>query len=98
MGYRTVPIEIGKRYTDDSWTQTLMTVNNFIKKYITNLNPPSVGYLAQHELFNQIPELLNDFDIPFYCYSGKSDEEDNISINMWFGPEDTGESYENFVP
>ena len=89
MGFRTVPIEIGKRYTDDSWTQTLMTVNDFIKTYIENISPPSVGYLAQHELFSQIPELLEDFDIPFYCYSGNNSDhenDDDISINMWFGP------------
>ena len=87
MGHRTVPIEIGNRYTDLDWTQTLMTTNTFIKEYVLNSNPTSVGYLAQHELFNQIPELSDDFDIPLYCYSGESDED--ISINMWFGPSNT---------
>ena len=88
LGYRTVPVEIGKRYTDDSWTQTLMTVNEFIAKYIVDGNEqPSIGYLAQHELFQQIPELKDDFDIPLYCYS--DDNEEEASVNIWFGPSDT---------
>ena len=60
IGFRTVPIEIGKRYTDDSWTQTLMTVNEFVKKYISNPNPPSIGYLAQHEFQDQFIEIENE--------------------------------------
>ena len=48
---------------------------------------PSIGYLAQHELFQQIPELKDDFDIPLYCYSDDNVEE--ASVNIWFGPSDT---------
>lgn len=33
-GYRTVPVEVGSRYTDEDWSQTLMTINEFIHKYI----------------------------------------------------------------
>lgn len=33
-GCRTVPVEVGSRYTDEEWSQTLMTVNEFISKYI----------------------------------------------------------------
>lgn len=33
-GYRTVPVEVGSRYTDEDWSQTLMTVRDFISKYI----------------------------------------------------------------
>lgn len=35
-GCRTVPVEVGSRYTDEEWSQTLMTVNEFISKYIRN--------------------------------------------------------------
>lgn len=34
-GCRTVPVEVGSRYTDEEWSQTLMTVSEFISKYIT---------------------------------------------------------------
>lgn len=33
-GCRTVPVEVGSRYTDEDWSQTLMTVSEFISKYI----------------------------------------------------------------
>lgn len=30
---RTVPIELGSRYSDDDWTQKLMTITDFVKQY-----------------------------------------------------------------
>ncbi|CAF4933202.1 unnamed protein product, partial [Rotaria sp. Silwood1] len=32
-GDRTVPIELGSRYSDDNWTQKLMTIADFVKQY-----------------------------------------------------------------
>lgn len=34
-GCRTVPVELGARYTDEEWSQQLMTVSDFISQYIT---------------------------------------------------------------
>jgi [protein]-arginine 3-hydroxylase / protease len=66
-GKRTVPIEIGSKYTDDSWSQKLMTIEEFIYKFIlidtnvvdsdsvTSMNAAAPrGYLAQHPLFEQV--------------------------------------------
>ena len=59
-GYRTVPIEIGSKYTDDSWSQSLTTVNEFIENFIVKPNK-TTGYLAQYQLFQQIPQLQGPF-------------------------------------
>ncbi|CAH8491847.1 unnamed protein product [Dicrocoelium dendriticum] len=96
VGYRLVPIEIGSRYTDESWGQELMTINRFIERFIlsSSLNSESnrpIGYLAQHQLFLQIPELADDVHTPDYCMiNGKPlCEESCVDSNVWFGPANT---------
>lgn len=52
-GSRTVPVEIGSRYTDDDWTQKLLNFSEFLQKYVLSKRN-RVGYLAQHQLFDQV--------------------------------------------
>ncbi|XP_050296855.1 bifunctional peptidase and arginyl-hydroxylase JMJD5-like [Anthonomus grandis grandis] len=66
LGNRTVPIEIGSHYTDENWSQKLMTAKDFITKHYLS-DSGDVGYLAQHNLFDQITELKEDIRIPEYC-------------------------------
>jgi lysine-specific demethylase 8 len=54
----------------------------------------SIVYLAQHCLFDQIPELMQDIDIPEYCYCLPTSEslltsihdETDVVTQIWFGP------------
>ena len=87
-GLRTVPVEIGARYTDSGWTQKLMTVGEFIDGFVLADGDGPKGYLAQHNLLDQVKELREDIDVPEYCYAGDSDIDD-IDINGWFGPQGT---------
>ncbi|KAF9166300.1 hypothetical protein DFQ26_008198 [Actinomortierella ambigua] len=124
---RLVPIEIGRQYTDEHWTQKLVTTREFIRQYIlqpsasssstTSTSPSSqpaldtdaddadtnadanaaaVGYLAQHNLFEQIPRLRRDIDIPDYCCVGPAEDTargyeppDDTLLHAWFGPKGT---------
>ncbi|KAJ3280073.1 Lysine-specific demethylase 8 [Borealophlyctis nickersoniae] len=90
---RLVPVEVGSKYTDDEWTQKLMTFGEFIDRYVTG-SEEGTAYLAQHDLFTQIPRLAHDITIPDYCYCSPSDDDDDdndaeVVTNAWFGPRGT---------
>jgi len=86
-GYRTVPCEIGSKYTEESWSQELMQLHQFYSRFM-NKSTGVIGYLAQHRLFMQIPLLVKDIIIPDYCALTGSDDQD-VDLNIWFGPAGT---------
>lgn len=92
-GFRSIPVEIGKVYTDDNWTQKVMSFHQFILNYLLsdndNDNDNDTGYLAQHLLFKQIKCFNSDFDLPDFVHVGKKDFDSNGDINCWFGPKGT---------
>ncbi|KAJ5948214.1 hypothetical protein N7466_001229 [Penicillium verhagenii] len=82
-GERYVPVEVGRSYTDEEWGQKIMKFREFAGKYLWNSEKPNVpfmdnevpeevsgetGYLAQYDLFRQIPDLRNDIAIPDWCH------------------------------
>ncbi|KAK6645095.1 hypothetical protein RUM43_001371 [Polyplax serrata] len=89
-GCRTVPIEIGKHYADESYSQKLMKISDFVKDFIRE-DAEKVGYLAQHQLFDQVPELRRDILEPDYCALTEKSEHSagETEINAWFGPKGT---------
>lgn len=52
-GSRTIPVEIGSHYTDENWSQKLMTLKEFITQHYLS-ETGDIGYLAQHNLFDQV--------------------------------------------
>ena len=102
MGHRTVPIEIGSRYTSAEWRQQLMTVDAFIDEHVlqrrrsgadavdtTGVPPHPTAYLAQHRLFEQIPSLAADIAQPDYCTLSLDQNTTSapaVEANAWFGP------------
>ena len=104
-GRRLVPVELGRSYTDEGWGQTIIPFRDFMDKYI--LDPEGsegIGYLAQHDLFKQIPALRKDIAVPDHCYTDppgpkegeplyeKVKEQKKLEeplLNAWLGPAGT---------
>lgn len=103
-GRRYVPVEVGRSYVDEGWSQKLIPFGAFLSSYIDpSLSPDSdsderKGYLAQHDLFSQIPQLRNDVLLPDYLWtipplhpspSQNKPKVDAPQLNAWFGPAGT---------
>jgi hypothetical protein len=108
-GRRLVPVEVGRSYTDDMWGQKIVTFKEFMETYmlendieasINNGEARQTGYLAQHDLFAQLPSLRADISIPDYCYCEPAPSPhlthikstaklDEPLLNAWFGPAGT---------
>ena len=108
-GRRLVPVEVGRSYTDEGWGQKIVTFGEFMDRYLIKDNTnreekeSSIGYLAQHDLFAQIPSLRSDIAIPDYCYTeppppapgtplaskAPQSKLNEPLLNAWFGPAGT---------
>lgn len=103
-GNRLVPVEIGSSYTEDSWSQKLMRFGDFIEQYLASQTSAETGYLAQHDLFTQIPSLKNDISTPDFCFTvppaatGAAAQTAGVNetiqltdplVNAWLGPAGT---------
>lgn len=107
-GRRLVPVEMGRSYTDTGWGQSIITFKEFMSEYLLRdatdtQERQGIGYLAQHDLFSQVPSLRNDISIPDYCYTsppapapgtplGDKEQPPKLEeplLNAWFGPAGT---------
>lgn len=104
-GRRLVPVETGTSYVDAGFGQKIIRFKEFMDKYILHPESPTdKGYLAQHDLFSQIPSLRNDVMIPDYCYMDAPGPHPSSPfasahahlprleeplLNAWFGPAGT---------
>ena len=93
---RVVPVEKGKHYSDQNWTQEIIPFESFLRHIeSTSDSSGETLYLAQHDLFRQFPELSKDIEIPDYVYSAPEStfegyvppsHEEGYIMNAWFGP------------
>lgn len=103
-GHRLVPVEVGKSYTDPGWGQEIITFSEFAERFLIPDQPQETGYLAQYDIFHQIPTLRSDIHVPDYCYSATPpltgaaartkgvdtvQELDEPLLNAWLGPKGT---------
>jgi hypothetical protein len=101
-GRRCVPIEIGETYTHAEWRQEIMSLRKFTHEHLLPINPKEIGYLGQHNLFHQIPQLRKDIRTPDYCYTVPPEVTpasrpglqsvppvDEPQKNIWLGPRGT---------
>ena len=94
-----VPVELGASYMSSEWSSSLMTLSHFIDTHLQRPGGSSghdgdstTGYLAQHPLFDQVPELRRDIITPDFC--ALVDDTDlschcddgEVRVNAWLGP------------
>lgn len=94
-GQRCVPIEIGESYTHANWRQEILPFHIFMRKHLLPEQPEEIGYLGQHNLFQQIPELGTEVRTPDYCFSAPPETDESVAPvdepqrNAWLGPKGT---------
>ena len=109
-GERLVPVETYDKkdatstYLSDSWEQRVMPLAEYIDRYVEGEVPSEdggkaeKGYLAQHQLFDQIPSLRDDICAPPFCCASTAEDqaapegcERRVSpiVSAWLGPSGT---------
>lgn len=101
---RVVPVEVGGDYTTSSWSQRILPFDEFldclypIESLAECHEPKEKLYLAQHDLFRQLPALERDIAIPDYVYSSPPSDlpsytppnnDAGFIVNAWLGPAGT---------
>ena len=82
-----VPIEYGRRYTDEDFAQRLEPFGEYLRSYVAAAEPAETAYLAQHRLLDQIPKLRADILVPDYC--ALADAAEPELVNVFIGPATT---------
>ena len=108
-GARLVPVETcaaddaTQTYLSGSFAQRVMSLGDFIAQYFEAEGDDAAdsggddarGYLAQHQLFDQVPALRRDIAAPFVCAARTAEDReapdecerrDEPLASAWFGP------------
>lgn len=86
VGHRTFPIELNNSATAESLVEQPMAMHEFVQSYLQTddggkNSAGEVAYLAQHDIFDRIPALLDDLAIPDECSQCGGVEK----ANCWIG-------------
>ncbi|KAK9239071.1 hypothetical protein V1525DRAFT_431164 [Lipomyces kononenkoae] len=97
-GRRVVPVEIGKSYVSDSWTQGFRKFGSVLLDWLQcDSQPETAGpttYLAQHDLLSQVDPLRGDILMPDLIHSATFAKKETSTtkmtmVNAWVGPSGT---------
>ncbi|KAK9386490.1 hypothetical protein V1515DRAFT_144752 [Lipomyces mesembrius] len=97
-GRRVVPVEIGKSYVSDSWTQEFRKFGSLLNDWLQHDSQPDracpTTYLAQHDLLLQVDPLRADILTPDLIHSATFARKETSTtkmtlINAWVGPAGT---------
>mmetsp|Transcript_12497 Transcript_12497/g.45571 ORF Transcript_12497/g.45571 Transcript_12497/m.45571 type:complete len:510 (+) Transcript_12497:400-1929(+) len=109
FGHRYVPLEMGL-HAESTWHEAVMSMEKFVgdflepsvhsderKEPLRSFTGDRIAYLAQHPLFDQFPDMLQDFSPPMYCDVGEL-----WRTNAWIGTRGTitplhFDSYDNLL-
>ena len=98
---RVVPVEVGKDYRTDDWTQRMMPWDDFLDVLEKGqTHPHTTLYMAQHNLLSQFHSLREDILIPDYVFTSPEtpatypfyrppNNEEGLALNAWLGPAGT---------
>ena len=91
-GRRIVPIEVGVMNDIGGMTEEMISIDEFVRSFLisstkkicwplSSSSSSGIAYLAQHELFKQIPELMESIErSPRLC-----GDDGPIQMNVWMG-------------
>ena len=98
---RIVPVEVGKDYRTDDWTQRMMSWDDFLDVLEKDsTHSQTILYMAQHNLISQFRALREDILIPDYVFTSPKapatypfyrppNNEEELALNAWLGPPGT---------
>lgn len=64
-----MPVEVGESYLAANYVEERMSFGKYLSWYVLPESTEKKGYLAQHQLLDQIPALREDIVVPEYCYT-----------------------------
>jgi hypothetical protein len=106
---RVVPVEVGKDYRTNDWTQRMMSWDDFLDVLEDPTHSQTILYMAQHNLLSQFHALREDILIPDYVFTSPEapatypfyrppNNDEELALNAWLGPPGTASPAHTVCP